>query len=79
MKRSNHEKKKVKGSNLKKRRELFFWLCKLVPNVKEKKELNIFLSFKFGLESSNYFKSIKLNFVPQNQELPELQDIFWTP
>lgn len=43
----------------------------------KKKGLNILLSFKFGLKNSDYFKSITLNFVPQNQELTQLQDIFW--
>jgi len=70
--------KKVKGSRLKKWTWTFPWLCKLVYEV-GKKKLNISLSFKFGLCNSNYFKSMKLNFVLLNQELTKRQNIFLTP
>jgi hypothetical protein len=39
--------------------------------LKKKKGLNIFLTFKLDPKSFNYFKSIKLDFVSQNQELIE--------
>jgi len=46
--------------------------------AKNKKELNICLSFKFNFQSSNYFKTIKLNFTLLNWALIKWQDIFST-
>jgi hypothetical protein len=47
--------------------------------AKNKKELDISLSFKFDPLMSNYCKSIKLNFVSQNQDLTKRHNIFSTP
>jgi hypothetical protein len=42
----------------------------------QQKKLNISLNFKFDLCNSNYFKSMKLNFVLLNQELTKRTKYF---
>lgn len=59
------DKTKKKMNNLKGKKkglELFLLPCKYVPNL-SKKRLDIFSSFKIDLQNSNYFKSMKMNFV----------------
>jgi hypothetical protein len=50
----------------KKKDKLFSLLAQFNP-CKQIKGLNICLKFKLGLQSLNYFKSIKLSFILPNQ------------
>ena len=69
----NDQIKKKKWSNPKKRHDLFPFSCKLILNVSKKKKREggdeHFLSFNFSTQSSNSFKSIKLNCILSNKTL----------